>query len=473
LVGGEEPVWEEWTQEAILDISRAFTEEWVHERGVVEPIPLDTYLKKFSGSKKERLAASINRAFYLGKWDSNVTGFVKCDKYDAATVETKPPRMIQFVSPAVNAELARFMEPVEHHYLLGPGHGPTKLPSCTKGMNMTQRADVWVKKRAAFRNPVCLLGDFSKFDSHVHTHVLTLEHDWWHKASGCPRGLLDAQLFNNCTAGNIHWRAVGTRMSGHRNTGGGNSFINIMITQTVARAAGVEIELMCDGDDSLVFMELEDLDRYTDAASNIIPRVYGMKWGFDVAYSPDEEEYCHTRQSYDECGIPTCVIDPVRAITRAAAVVNRCGGRVLGSQLVATLVGLYCSYPNHPVISPFSWNLLGRLGALDESGTLTAHTLAPEDVYHREKWEACVRPWQVGEKIVLPRSYLIPGDLARNDVASSFGISVEDQLRLEQTLWKEVELNPTLKFRAWRGPEITRERETLALTNDWSVPALV
>jgi hypothetical protein len=238
-----------------MNVARSVLVDWAASQTRCEPVSRYEYVNKFTGKKRDRLIASMVKCERAGELPKMMKAFVKCDKYFADVAESKAPRMIQFAEPAVNVELAQHLGPAEHAFLAGPGSGPSETPDCSKGMTTSARAATWAAKRAQFSKPVCLLGDFSKFDSHVHTHVLAMEHDFWSMTTHVDRRHLDRQLINTVTACGMTWRAVGTRMSGTYNTGGGNSVINIMIMRTIARLTGITIEMLCDGDDSLCIHE--------------------------------------------------------------------------------------------------------------------------------------------------------------------------------------------------------------------------
>jgi hypothetical protein len=321
-----------------MDIAWEEVNEWVGARRI-QPVPLDDYIDKFKGHRRQRLVKACNRAIDDNHLPFGVTGFVKCDKYDLDAAETKAPRMIQFRGPATNAALARVMEPAEHELLYGPGLGPSSTPDCSKGMDHKRLAQVWHTKRNAIPDSAALLGDYSKFDSHVHTHVLALEHAVWRAVSGMEMQLLDNQLINTGRTGPLHYTAVGTRMSGDRNTGGGNSVINILIFRVLKRVCNIDLEILCDGDDSVVWCAREHLPMLIEAAGNIIPKVFGMKWTHETAEHIAAEEYCHRALSYDG-DEPRLIADPIRTLRRAFWAVNEAGGKQLGRILVGNLISI-------------------------------------------------------------------------------------------------------------------------------------
>lgn len=304
-----------YTQQGVYDLAHSVAMEWVGGR-TVQPITYEEYIDSFSGLRKRRLWTA-NKSNTTRCPSSRVDAFIKVDAYDEETANNKAPRMIQHRGPAASLELAIWLTPAEHELLGGVGLGPTGLAVCSKGMSLTKRADVWMSKRLAFSSPTCFKADYSSFDAHVHSHSLKLEHAVWKAmCPGINRDLLAGQYVNQGVTANGHkYTAVGTRMSGDRNTGGGNSVLNTIIAHTVARVCGVRIEMLCDGDDSLVFMESEDVAKFAEASSIIIPQVFGMKWGYEVATTMEEEEYCHSRLITDGHDA-WCVRDPERVLTR-------------------------------------------------------------------------------------------------------------------------------------------------------------
>jgi hypothetical protein len=314
-----------YTQQCVYKVAQRVAKRWVANREV-HPISYTQYIEGFSGLRKRRLmAANITNTYRCPA--SKVDAFIKVDAYDLETATNKAPRMIQHRGPQASLELAIWLTPAEHELLGGRGLGPSGLPTCSKGMSMTRRAEVWLRKRMCFSKPVCFKADYSAFDAHVHTHSLALEHLVWKRmCPGINKDLLRGQYENKGrTMHGTEYVAVGTRMSGDRNTGGGNSVLNTIIAHTVAEIAGVVIEMLCDGDDSMVWMEEGDVEKFAAVAAIIIPCVFGMKWGYEVATTLEEEEYCHSRLVTDGHDA-WCVRDPERVLTRLQWTTKGCVG---------------------------------------------------------------------------------------------------------------------------------------------------
>lgn len=353
-------------QSQVMGISYDILTKWIDGRQVT-PITYHQVIDKFTGRKRKALIrAHVQNSHSLPKGRGE--SFVKVDYYTEDVAMTKAPRMIQYRGPAFNLELATWLEPAEHELLGGPGIGPTKTPNCSKGMTPKQRARYWMQKRYSFKHPVCLKADFSKFDAHVHTHVLKLEHTGWRKlCPGINTRLLRAQLRNNMRSKGGHkYIAVGTRMSGDRNTGGGNSLINVVLCYTIAKIANVKIEMLCDGDDSLIWMEASDFDKFARVAHEVFPKVYGMRWEYERVSTQDDEEYCHSKVVYHTDGEPYCYRDPVRVLERLLWTPKGVRGFEACELLIAKAL---CERVASPCVTPIvqcTEKILDRLGWFSE-----------------------------------------------------------------------------------------------------------
>jgi hypothetical protein len=314
----------EWMDELLLTMDK------LANHGYVEFSDSVDYIRKFVGPKYRRLVQCYDKTHRNNHIKTRITSFVKADKYEMGIATTKPPRMIQFRDPGTNVEVNRFMEPIEELVLKGKGLGQNGLPDCSKGLNLDARAKLWAEKRRVMKDPVCLKADYSKFDAHLHTHIISATHRLYETMMGLPPGFMDFQLVNKATTGKITYTAVGTRMSGDRDTGGGNSIVNIAIIRTIERVSGIPIEFLCDGDDSLIWVERDQVDQFEEWLG-IIPKFAGMKLEVERAYTLEEEEFCHSKLILNEDGNWKCFMDPLRTLHRAFWVVNKSGNRQCGS----------------------------------------------------------------------------------------------------------------------------------------------
>jgi hypothetical protein len=381
LNNNPEPEWLEHTDKGTIFISKSTIlgltqQQWLEEmyttmdllagQTYLEFADAAEYIRSFIGPKYRKLVQCYNRTIRSGKLRTGVTSFVKADKYEKVIANTKPPRMIQFRDPGTNCELNRFIEPIENVVLKTRGLGRDKLPDCSKGMNMDERAQLWAKKRACFKDPVAMKADYSKFDAHLHTHMLELTHYLYSRMFRLPKGFMKFQLINRVVTGMIKYTAVGTRMSGDRDTGGGNSLINICIIRTLIRVSGLHVEFLCDGDDSLIWCERKDLVELLKWF-DWIPKVCGLKLEKEVALTLEDEEFCHSKLILNSIGEWKCYMDPLRTLQRAFWVVNRDGSRQCGDLFVGILKSNRKVHWGLPMVHPVMEGLLSRVAQIKEN----------------------------------------------------------------------------------------------------------
>lgn len=329
-----------YSQADVMRIRWEVAESWVDGRQVEQSTILST-INKFSGAKRQALFRGWHRNTW-GLPQGRVDAFVKVDYYSEEDLEQKPPRMIQYRGPAFNIELAPWLGPAEEMLLHGPGLGPTRLPSCSKGMTPLERAQVMADKRYYFSDPVAVCMDYSAFDSTQFTHILRQEHEVWKLlCPGINSRLLNMQLFNNCrTKNGVRYRTGGTRMSGDRNTGGGNSVTNVLNFYTICRMLGIEAEFLCDGDDSVAWMERTDAQRFMRAAEPIVGKVFGMILkDCTLVESADQEYYCQHKNVFTRGGLCVPTRDPIRIFTRLPWTPTGVRGAEALDLLLAKMVG--------------------------------------------------------------------------------------------------------------------------------------
>lgn len=329
-----------YTQTDILALRAQVAKRWIDNRRV-DPISYLDVINQFTGAKRRALhRAHHNNRFSLPR--GQVEAFIKVDLYDEESATVKPPRMIQYRGPAFNLELARWLTPAEETLLHGPGLGPTRLPSSSKGMTPIERGQMMVDKRYHFQNPVAVCMDYSAFDSTNFAHLLDQEWDVWKAmCPGLNAGLISAQFVNRCrTKNGIRYTSAGTRMSGDRNTGGGNSVCNILNFYTICEAAGIQAEFICDGDDSVAWMEADDVPRFLEYSEAIVGKVFGMILrDCQTVYSSDDEYYCQHKNILTSSGVSLPTRDPIRILTRLPWTAKGVRGVEAADLLLAKCIG--------------------------------------------------------------------------------------------------------------------------------------
>lgn len=189
--------------------------------------------------------------------------FVKFEKMNMS----KAPRIIQPRQAEYTLELARYLKHAEKRYYRGIAKmfgGPTVI----KGYNASVAANHIRGMWDEFAEPVAIGLDATKFDMHVSKCALEFEHGFYTSVyrSRKLKRLLSKQLHNFGIAytqdGNVKFEIEGTRSSGDINTSLGNCLIMCSLVYTWAKQNGVRIRLANNGDDCVVFMEREDLDKF-------------------------------------------------------------------------------------------------------------------------------------------------------------------------------------------------------------------
>lgn len=207
----------------------------------------------------------------LTKKDSYIQAFTKCEKYQFRE-KVPVPRIIQPRSPRYNVCVGRYLKPIEKKIYESVN---TIFGSKTimKGMNMVERARVIESHFNSFDDPVAVGLDASRFDQHVSKDALKWEHgiyDMYYHSKEL-RSLLRQQLVNKCyinqPGGHIRYVTNGCRMSGDMNTSLGNCLIMSSMVWTYARERNVDIKLVNDGDDCVVFMSKRNLQRFMTGLS--------------------------------------------------------------------------------------------------------------------------------------------------------------------------------------------------------------
>lgn len=231
------------------------------------PEPYDVVVAQYVGRKKAIYQAAME-SLLMKPWnprDAIIVAFVKAEKVPP----NKAPRCIQPRSARHCLEVGRYIKHVEHRIYKEIakifGDGPTVM----KGFNVQQVGRICAAKWYSFKRPVAVGLDATKFDMHVSPAILSWEHDIYLKIfNNCPklRRLLNAQMHNvgrgYCKDGKLKYHTIGKRCSGDMNTALGNCIIMCAMVHAYSQERGVTVKLMNNGDDCVVMMEAEDLDRF-------------------------------------------------------------------------------------------------------------------------------------------------------------------------------------------------------------------
>jgi len=232
--------------------------------GDVEPWSRDQVVSHYTGRLRARYATAATSLELdpINSMDARVSAFVKPEKWDIKTFNTKPPRAIQGRQPRYGLELAKYLKPIEKKlYRLNSRRFPSEM--IAKGMNQANRARCIMEKFSQIVDCVVVPIDASKFDAHVSYDQLKVEHSIY---KYCCRSkelakLLQWQLNNvGRTSSGIKYRVRGRRMSGDMNTALGNCLLMVAMSIAMFRQLEItEFDIYDDGDDCLLFVSRKDL----------------------------------------------------------------------------------------------------------------------------------------------------------------------------------------------------------------------
>lgn len=269
------------------------------------PETYEAVVEKYKGRKKtiyQNALESLSRTNW-NSVDAQLSAFVKAEKVPPG----KAPRCIQPRTPRHCLAVGCFLKHIEHHLYDNIkaifGDGPTVM----KGFNVQKVGRICAGKWNSFRKPVAIGLDATKFDMHVCPAVLDWEHRIYLKIfAAYPelKRMLDAQMYNKgrgyCADGKVKYHFIGKRCSGDMNTALGNCLIMCGMVWSYAQERGVNIKLMNNGDDCVVFMEQEDLVKFTDHLE---------EWFLDLGFRMVAEE-----PVYDIEKIEFCQMHPLNTV---------------------------------------------------------------------------------------------------------------------------------------------------------------
>lgn len=241
--------------------------------------------------------------------DAWIKAFTKAEKLNFTAKPDPDPRMIQPRTPRYNVEVGRFIKQMEHSLCHGVGLALFNHPTITKGMNAGQTGSLIAEKWSMFKDPVAVGLDAARFDQHVSVDALRFEHEFYlgllhtERDRRKLRRLLSWQLRNigRCwiDGTRIKYVSHGARMSGDMNTGLGNCIIASTIVKLYLDYKGVRGQLVNNGDDCVVFMEREDLQKFSEGALEFF-----SDGGFTMeieepVYELEKVVFCQAQPVYD------------------------------------------------------------------------------------------------------------------------------------------------------------------------------
>lgn len=272
-------------------------------------VSVDQVVNSYVGPKRVAYAKAADslKKDAVSRRDALLNMFGKFEKQNL----DKANRGINPRSKRFNLRLGKYLKFMEKplYKAINKVYKARTAHTVIKGLNVADAAKVARAKWDLFRNPVALGLDAEKFDAHVSTPCLKYEHSFYtgiHSRFGNQvelKWLLNQQLKNTgvayCDDGKIKFSIRGTRCSGDLNTSMGNCVIMCALVYAYSASVGVDIELMNNGDDCVVFMELEDLERYKGGVPEYFKRK-GFRMTVEEPVTEFEQiEFCQSHPVFD------------------------------------------------------------------------------------------------------------------------------------------------------------------------------
>ncbi len=300
------------------------------------PLSPQAFVETFRGRKRQiyQQARDSLLARSVSPKDAEVKVFVKYEKTDFTTKRDPVPRVISPRNPRYNVEIGVFLRQVEEPIFESLSHLFEGFRTVFKGMNAATSGKCMFDLWSQFKRPVAVGLDASRFDQHVSRQALEWEHSIYphcfpkayHKRLG---RLLSWQVMNVCKGytqdGKLKYTKEGGRMSGDMNTSLGNCILMCSMIKQYADTRGVRVLLANNGDDCVVFMESEDLERFSQGLDE-----WFVALGFNMTVEPpcynfEEIEFCQTHPVYAGPGYGDYIMmrHPKRAISKDSVSLHR------------------------------------------------------------------------------------------------------------------------------------------------------
>lgn len=383
-------------------------------------------LKTKSGRKMRRFWGGIQKYLEEGvsAKDSKITEMQKLEMYDVTKIEGKEDRGIQFRSTVYNAALASHLWNIEHR-LIHLHDGPHRM--VMKGLKPDDRMRHIACGTENMKKPVFFQLDHSRFDAHVNEHLLRAEHSvyaYCRKRNPEMMRLLKMQRKNiGRSFGGIVYKMKAKRMSGDVNTSLGNTILNLCMLRSWLSFNEVEGRIFLDGDDSVVIVEAEDVEKLGSFED------YFLKLGMKTEGSTTEDlwqvEFCQSRPCWIG-GTVKAVRDPLKVISTIGVTAGSHETKEMKRVVAATcLCEDAINGPSCPVIAPFLRRVYERVEHVDPQ--------AGENI----RWKVENGNIDIHEHEIGPASVT---EEDRYWFFRTWGITPGEQLMMENQL---IEFNPT------------------------------
>jgi hypothetical protein len=277
----------------------------------------DAMLRVFVKAEKINMTVKLGEHLGYVPSEEEVEAFLR----DLPAPADPAPRVISPRHPRYNASIGCYLKPIEHrvYRAIGKIFGH---PTVMKGYNAHDLGAVVAAKWGAFTRPCGIGLDAKRFDQHISRVALAWEHSVYrllYPHDPWFAWLCQLQLQNRgigaCPDGVLRFLIEGCRMSGDMNTALGNCLIMCALVWTWAATCHVDIQLINNGDDCVVFCEQDDEVTFTTGLS-----AWFVEMGFtmkieNISYDLEKVVFCQTQPVWTPTGY-VMVRDPRVAISK-------------------------------------------------------------------------------------------------------------------------------------------------------------
>lgn len=266
----------------------------------------------------------INNRLTPNEYPTLSEAFVKYEKwsYDKITNGNKAPRVIQHRSYEYLHQLKSFILPISKLFKNSSNltHNQPINTIFMKYYKNHEQIAILKNNWDKFKRPCCLCLDMEAFDGHVTTTILESEHKTWESfykdaptMLKCLKLLLSKQLKNSgITKNGIKYLKEGSRLSGEWSTSDGNSVDNYYMLRAFIEHIIAYIHV--NGDDSLILMDQDDLDKLKDLG---FFKIFGMICKQDrIALTFEDINFCQCNP-VEINGSYRFIKTPIRSMSRS------------------------------------------------------------------------------------------------------------------------------------------------------------
>lgn len=256
--------------------------------------------------------------------DATISPFVKDEKIDCydgsmwIKAETKAPRLIQGRSPKFNISVGVYLKPFEKAAFKAVA-AVFRGVTIVKGLNGLERASVLHSAWSEFKNPRALGVDARRFDAHCNSPLQNWTYGVEEAVFPELREYNSKRKTNTGIVrtedGKLKYVVFGRLSSGDMDTASGGALKMCAVTWTVMDDIGVKYRYINDGDDGVIIVEAEDVDK---VKKHFVPKflAFGIQMEWEGITDVFEEiEFCQSQPVFNG-SVWKMIRNPLKAMAK-------------------------------------------------------------------------------------------------------------------------------------------------------------